>query len=349
LNKKIIFSLLLLFTFAIIFIPQIFADTFSGDDSHGNKISLSLSDGVISGTVTLQNEIISLDEIKVIEKNNRLYMFDTQNYLKIIAKQITPEKYLIIVKHSDEKLRFVASMEDNIKKNIGQRDLFAAMEEKEKQDESNLTFKELEYQKKNNLIIKAQKQYEEKLEKLTECKYTYGSECLSKNSILEDFENYKSSGSKVVRPAEDKTRFILSFTHDIIYNLSMGDSYELHNRVKNIITNDYLENATVQIEISRDDYIIRSDTFESDKFGMVSIIINTLSYPEFYPNLCYEVKLTTKYENHTNIVNESFILGGDGREPYLRYDETWSNSVWDYLPIEFRELPRPSVLKDRNC
>ena len=301
---------------------------------------------MISGTMTLQNEIINLDGIKIIEKNNKLYMFDTQNDLKILAKQMNSERYLIIVKHSDERLRFLVNI-DSVNKNIGQRDLFSAMEEK--QDESDLSFKGLELNKKQSLIDKAKKQLEVDLKNMLEDNQRKDFGNSTSKSILEDFENYKLSGSKVTRGAEDKTRFLLSFQHDEIHNLVMGDSFELHDRVKNLVNNSYLENATVQIEISRDDYIIKSGTFESDKSGMVSVVINNLIYPEFYPNLCYEVKLTTKYENHTNIVNESFILSGDGREPYLRYDKTWSTSTWDYLPNEFRELPRPAITKDKNC
>ncbi|MCJ8307334.1 MAG: hypothetical protein HRU07_09825 [Nitrosopumilus sp.] len=101
--------------------------------SHGTEISLMFTDGVVSGVITLKDHTINLNDVKVIERNDRLLIVDKQNDLKILSKQLSSDKYLILVKINSEdiqtKLRFVVSSE-NINKNTGQRNLFDAMEQK---------------------------------------------------------------------------------------------------------------------------------------------------------------------------------------------------------------------------
>ena len=126
--------LILIILALMITITPAFADTknLSGN-SHGSEISLTLSDGIASGVITLKDHSIELNDIKVIERNDRLYIIDKQNDLKIFSKQITSDKYIIIVKINSKdiqtKLRFIANSE-NIHKNINQRNLFEAMEQK---------------------------------------------------------------------------------------------------------------------------------------------------------------------------------------------------------------------------
>lgn len=173
--------------------PESFAETQKIiGNSHGSEISLIFSNGKVSGDLILENQTINLNDIKIIERHDRMYVIDKQNNLKIFLKQITSEKYIIIVKINSEdiqtKLRFIATV-DSVNKNIGQRDMFAAMETK--LNESNLSFKELEYQKKNNLIKEAKQQYEQNLEDLIECDYDSSGKCLTRNEILANFEKYK--------------------------------------------------------------------------------------------------------------------------------------------------------------
>ena len=350
------YTLLLVSLLVLFFIPA-FADTTFSGESHGNKITLSFSDGVTSGNLTLQNEIISLDGIKVIEKNNRLYMFDAQNDLKILAKQINSEKYLIIVKHSDEKLRFLATM-DSIKKNIGQRDLFGAMEEKQEK-ESDLSFKGSQILEKNDKLIKAQQQHEKNIENLTSCQNKDGTQCLTSSEILENFEKSKIINSNntynvpvIVRDSDKAVDFILRFAlNQIPSELRLGDKYEISGIVSNAKTSrDFIDNANVEIEISRDDYVIRTMSNNSEKSGIVRIEMLDLSYPEFYPTFCYDVKITTTYLDYTHTINDEFVmnyvLGTVDWNPDLSWLE---DEEYDYLPLEFEEIPRERIDKDDEC
>lgn len=61
----------------------------------------------------------------------------------------------------------------------------------QKQDEANLSFKELTQLKKNNMVNKAQQQYEKNLESLVKCNFDNTNQCLTMSQILANFENYK--------------------------------------------------------------------------------------------------------------------------------------------------------------
>jgi len=94
---------------------------------------LKFSDGNVSGTITLEDHTINLSDVKVIERNDRLFIFDKQNGLKILSKQLSSNKYIIIVKINSEdiqtKLRFITNSE-SVNKNTSQRNLFDAMQQK---------------------------------------------------------------------------------------------------------------------------------------------------------------------------------------------------------------------------
>lgn len=162
--------------------------------SHGFEISLTFSDGKVSGTITSENHTINLDDIKVIEKNNRLLIFDKQNDLKILSKQIRAEKYLVIVKiNSDDiqtKLRFIVSS-DNIIKNTNQRNLFDAMKQKQaelqKEKLGNLTFKELQVLEKQKAVDSALKIHDDRVKRIAEelARKTFGDRT---QSILDKFK-----------------------------------------------------------------------------------------------------------------------------------------------------------------
>jgi len=107
-NQKIIFPLLVLTVILSFGISQVFADSYNIQaKSHGNYISLSFSDGTVTGIITLDNTIY-LNNIPVIEKNDKLYIFDNQNNVKILVKQVGADKHLIILKSDDIRYRFLA-------------------------------------------------------------------------------------------------------------------------------------------------------------------------------------------------------------------------------------------------
>ncbi len=95
---------------------------------HDYKLELFFSDGTVKGKITNNDKTINLDTSKLIERNSGFLIIDKENDLRILSKKISNEKQIVLVKiKPDTKLRFITTI-DSIKKNIGQRDLFAAME-----------------------------------------------------------------------------------------------------------------------------------------------------------------------------------------------------------------------------
>jgi len=343
----------------LFFIPMAFADisTFSGE-SHGNEIILSFSDGTVSGILTLQNETINLDGIKVIEKNNKMYIFDNQNDLKILAKQIGSEKYLLIVKHSDERLRFLISMDSTVKKNTGQRDLFSALEEKEKQqqekDKSDLTFRDTQIAKKNNQIAKSQEQFERDLATST-CKNKDGTKCLTSSKILENFEKAKITNSNnpvydtpAISRNDGKKSFLIGVKLDQINSIILQDKYDQSPIIYEVRNGQPIVGAKVTVEISRDDYVLSKSEYVSGLGGKIRVEIDDIKYPLFYPKLCYDVKYVVQYNNVTTTWDDDFTI--KHKDKIWNPDMSWTGeSRWNYLPLDFFKEPRPTVLADKQC
>jgi len=135
---------------------------------------LKFSDGNVSGVITLEGHTINLSNVKVIERNDRLFIFDKQNDLKILSKQLSSNKYIIIVKINSEdiqtKLRFIANSE-SVNKNTGQRNLLDAMQQKmldNQKKEDTMTPAELKILEKQKAIDAALKVRDERLAKIAE-------------------------------------------------------------------------------------------------------------------------------------------------------------------------------------
>ena len=213
-----ILTVVLLFA-AVAVVPLSFADTqkLSGN-SHGTEISLIFSDGKASGNIILDKQTITLNDINIIEKNDRIYIIDKQNDLKIFSKQITSDKYLILIKINSNdvqtKLKFVANSE-NINKNTSQRNLFDAMEQNtlaiQKEKSNNLTEKELRLLEKQKAIDTALKIHEDRLANIAaaEAKKTHGEK--TSQSILDAWlKSKESTGMALVIPekTEEKVKKI---------------------------------------------------------------------------------------------------------------------------------------------
>ena len=191
-NLIIISALLLISGF---YISDAFADTqnLSGS-SHGNEISLKFSDGKVSGVITLEEHTINLSDVKVIERNDRLFIFDKQNDLKILSKQLSSNKYIIIVKINSEdiqtKLRFIANSE-SVNENTGQRNLFDAMEQKmledQKKELDTMTPAELQILAKQKAIDAALKVRDERLAKIAEDESKESDYVRDPKTILEEY------------------------------------------------------------------------------------------------------------------------------------------------------------------
>lgn len=147
--------------FAISSLPELIKGS-----AHGYEITLEFSgDKLASGTLTFDNHVINLDDdVKVIERKSGFLIFDKENGLKILSKQVGQEKYLLLVKiNSDDiqtKIRFIT---DGNNENKSQRNLLDEMNQKTNQqpDIENMSHKELQaYLKNQNTAETIQKQRE---------------------------------------------------------------------------------------------------------------------------------------------------------------------------------------------
>lgn len=164
------------------FIPMSFQESndkiISG--TKGNSmVNLIFSDGGVSGKILFKDQEITISEnSKIIQKKNKTLIFDKQNDLKILFRQITDEKYLIFVKTDDTSIRFVAKEI----KNFSQRNLWDELKEKEK------PIIDLKLIEKQQEIDEAEKKFQLKIKRLEK-----NNELNSRtsDSILADYEKSK--------------------------------------------------------------------------------------------------------------------------------------------------------------
>lgn len=198
-RNLIIASLLLIISG--FYISDAFADTqnLSGS-SHGNEISLVFSDGNVSGTITLEDHTINLSDVKVIERNDRLLIVDKQNDLKILSKQLSSNKYIILVKINSEdlqtKLRFITNS-DSANKNTNQRNFFDAMEQKRLEDQNKeldtMTPGELQLLEKQKAIEAALKVNEKRLANIAEKESKTSGEVVDPKNVLEEYRKFQAN------------------------------------------------------------------------------------------------------------------------------------------------------------
>jgi len=147
----------------------------------------------------LEDHIINLIDVKVIERSDRLFIFDKQNGLKILSKQLSSNKYLIIVKINSEdiqtKLRFIADSESE-NKNTGQRNLFDAMQQKmldnQKKELDTMTPAELKLLAKQKAIDAALKVRDDRLAKIAEEESKISNDVLDPKKILEEYRKFQA-------------------------------------------------------------------------------------------------------------------------------------------------------------
>jgi hypothetical protein len=158
---------------------------------------------MVSGTITLEDHTINLSDVKVIERKDRLLIVDKQNDLKILSKQLSSNKYIIIVKINSEdiqtKLRFIANSE-SANMNTGQRNLFDAMQQKmldnQKKELDTMTPAELTLLEKQKALDAALKVRDERLAKIAEGESKESDDVLDPKKILEEFRKFQALKSR---------------------------------------------------------------------------------------------------------------------------------------------------------
>lgn len=242
---------------------------------HDYKIKLDFIDGLVQGKITNNNEIITLDNPKLIERDSGFLIVDKENNLKILSKKVSNDKYIILVKiKPDTKLRFIGIM-DTVNKNTGQRDLVNAMDEKQKLDEElrikNMSFRELELYKKQQLIEKSSKQFKGNVKRITEDSYkkTFGN--LTRDSILEEYEKSKiktgmdlSLNKKIIKPKVTKIDNIILHVLTSHYDKVNNDNGIFVFEVKTFDKNVYDGTEWNKFDGRIDDVLISAKMKDSD-------------------------------------------------------------------------------------
>jgi len=168
--------------------------------THGNEINLNFSDGKVSGTILFEDQVINLDNAKTIERRSGFLIIDRQNDLKILAKQVSTEKYLVLVKinSDDVKTKFRFLTESNANKS--QRNLMDEFLQNQKQqqpDIENMSFRELQdYIKQQQIDEILQKQKEIQADNTN---YSYA------QSILDKFQKASEITGTALVESPEKT------------------------------------------------------------------------------------------------------------------------------------------------
>lgn len=244
---------------------------------HDYKIKLFFSDGIVKGSLINNDQIINLDNIKVIERRDRVYIIDKENNLKIFSKKISDDKHIVLVKTNDgKKLRFITDS-DNKNKNIGQRNLLNAMEEKQTQlkntESKELSFREQQLLEKQKKLEESLKKFQGRQNKINEQKEDLPNSEKTKESILKDFEKSKTNtGMQLVTPdkkeekkttktvsktSKDKIKAFLSVPPNVTWKkelkydvLVTDDSGHRYNANYKTYVGNEIENAVVSGKIT---------------------------------------------------------------------------------------------------
>jgi len=95
---------------------------------------------------------------------------------------------------------------------------------------------------------------------------------------------------------------------DYVKSIFVNDKYEPNISVTNYWNyNDKIQDALVYLEISRDGFVMYDLEGITSSGGQWNPSVNIL-YPTFYPGLCYDVKITTQYQNQTSTIHDDFLV-----------------------------------------
>lgn len=155
------------------------------------------------------------------------------------------------------------------------------------------------------------------------------------------------------RQSENLDPMILTLKPQLIPDqFRLGDEFEWSGKVINARQGNtaVLEDATVTFEISRDGFVLRSYSDETNSAGTVYFEIQEIDYPEFYPEYCYDVTVTASYENKTSVFSEDFIMQHTLGTKIWEPNTSWMGlNQWNHLPTSYHQEPRPIVNGDDHC
>jgi len=152
----------------------------------------------------------------------------------------------------------------------------------------------------------------------------------------------------VINRDDGKDTFLMAFkSTQTLDSLNLGDKFEFDGFVYNVRNSTKIVDVDFTLEISRDDLILRSVNGLTGSGGIMHVEIGDMIYPIFYPNFCYDVKITIEYEGYTHVFTDDFVMKNIG---VWNPDMSWINiDRWNYLPNDFRNEPRTSIPADTRC
>lgn len=148
-------------------------------------------------------------------------------------------------------------------------------------------------------------------------------------------------------PRSQEPTPLLTISGDRIESMTLSSEYDRSFKIWDARNNSKIENAIVKLEISRDNKIFKSLEEISSSGGMVRFETSGLTYPLFYPNFCYDVKVTATHGNLTATWTDDFKIIYSG---IWNPNTDWmSDSRYNHLGEDFREEPRKTTRADENC
>lgn len=159
---------------------------------------------------------------------------------------------------------------------------------------------------------------------------------------------YEENISESTRSADSTVDVIVNYGGQVKDHFKMGEDFWLSGSVENVKTSrERLENATVSYEISRDGFVLREDSAITKSSGYVKFKIDALTYPEFYPRMCYTMTITTEWNEYSNVMIEEFKMGMPSVwNPTLDWTDL---ERWSHLPQGYKIEPRTITYGDENC
>lgn len=155
----------------------------------------------------------------------------------------------------------------------------------------------------------------------------------------------------IINRDDGKDTFLMAFKSTQTLNtIKLNDVFDFSGTVLSVRNNTGLSNVDITLEISRDNYILKSVNTKSGVGGSVRVELDELTYPIFYPEFCYDITVIMKTGNYTHIWTDDFVMeyavGTVTWEPNMDWT---SESRWNYLPQVFNDEPRVSITADENC
>lgn len=155
------------------------------------------------------------------------------------------------------------------------------------------------------------------------------------------------------RDANQVDPMILTITGQVIPDMfRLGDDFEWSGKVYNARqgTSAVMTDVQVTLEMSRDDFVIRSYTQETSSGGQVRFLIDEIDYPEFYPEFCYEMKFIATYNGTESVVKDDFVMQYTLGTKIWEPNTSWMGlNQWNHLPTDYKQEPRPRVNDDQRC